>query len=327
MRARSRRRRRRARAADSLDRLLPREIEGAHRHGAGARRAARRRGAGRHGRARSTLPGVGRKTANVVLGHALGVPGLPVDRHVLRVANRIGIAESDDPEVVEAAAVRGAAARALDPDLGHPDSARPPDLQAEAALRSVRGSGRLRLLSRSRAGARCAGDRQETCRRNKGSTGTRPDPGKGQERPPRGGTPPLMDRAQFERLVADALASIPHRFRDAMTNLVIVVEDEPERELLREMEIEPPDTLFGLYQGTRRQRASASAPSTPHRAPPATPAACFASASSARENTGWRFCPAKAFRSPATRWTSAPDWTAPWKSRCPRRRISSRQSR
>jgi endonuclease III len=31
------------------------------------------------------LPGVGRKTANVVLGHALGVPGLPVDRHVLRV--------------------------------------------------------------------------------------------------------------------------------------------------------------------------------------------------------------------------------------------------
>jgi endonuclease-3 len=47
------------------------------------------------------LPGVGRKTANVVLGHALGVPGLPVDRHVLRVSNRIGIASSDDPAVVE----------------------------------------------------------------------------------------------------------------------------------------------------------------------------------------------------------------------------------
>ncbi|HEY6360281.1 MAG TPA: endonuclease III [Vicinamibacterales bacterium] len=47
------------------------------------------------------LPGVGRKTANVVLGHALGVPGLPVDRHVLRVANRIGIVSSDDPEDVE----------------------------------------------------------------------------------------------------------------------------------------------------------------------------------------------------------------------------------
>ena len=48
-----------------------------------------------------TLPGVGRKTANVVLGHALGVPGFPVDRHVLRVSNRLGIAHSDDPERVE----------------------------------------------------------------------------------------------------------------------------------------------------------------------------------------------------------------------------------
>jgi endonuclease-3 len=48
------------------------------------------------------LPGVGRKTANVVLGHALGVPGFPVDRHVLRVANRIGLARSEDPETVEA---------------------------------------------------------------------------------------------------------------------------------------------------------------------------------------------------------------------------------
>jgi endonuclease-3 len=49
----------------------------------------------------TTLPGVGRKTANVVLGHALGVPGLPVDRHVLRVSNRIGIADGDDPVKVE----------------------------------------------------------------------------------------------------------------------------------------------------------------------------------------------------------------------------------
>jgi endonuclease-3 len=47
------------------------------------------------------LPGVGRKTANVVLGHALGVPGLPVDRHVLRVSNRIGVAKGDDPVLVE----------------------------------------------------------------------------------------------------------------------------------------------------------------------------------------------------------------------------------
>jgi endonuclease-3 len=50
----------------------------------------------------TSLPGVGRKTANVVLGHALGVPGLPVDRHVLRVSNRIGIASGEDPVKVEA---------------------------------------------------------------------------------------------------------------------------------------------------------------------------------------------------------------------------------
>ncbi len=49
-----------------------------------------------------TLTGVGRKTANVVLSHAFGVPGLAVDRHVLRVANRIGIVSSSEPEEVEA---------------------------------------------------------------------------------------------------------------------------------------------------------------------------------------------------------------------------------
>ena len=46
------------------------------------------------------LPGVGRKTANVVLGHAFGVPGLPVDRHVLRVANRIGLVTTADDAVL-----------------------------------------------------------------------------------------------------------------------------------------------------------------------------------------------------------------------------------
>ena len=59
-----------------------------------------------------------------------------------------------------------------------------------------------------------------------------------------------MDRAEFERHVAEALASIPRRFRKAMKNIAIVVEDEPSADLLEEMEIEPPDTLLGLYQGT-----------------------------------------------------------------------------
>ena len=49
----------------------------------------------------TTLPGVGRKTANVVLGHALAVPGLPVDRHVLRVTERIGLTFETTPEGVE----------------------------------------------------------------------------------------------------------------------------------------------------------------------------------------------------------------------------------
>ncbi len=49
----------------------------------------------------TALPGVGRKTANVVLGHALGVPGWPVDRHVLRVAARIGLIHTDDAVIAE----------------------------------------------------------------------------------------------------------------------------------------------------------------------------------------------------------------------------------
>jgi predicted Zn-dependent protease with MMP-like domain len=59
-----------------------------------------------------------------------------------------------------------------------------------------------------------------------------------------------MKRQTFERLVTEALGEIPRRFREAITNVAVVVEDEPSPELLEEMEIEPPDTLFGLYQGT-----------------------------------------------------------------------------
>lgn len=59
-----------------------------------------------------------------------------------------------------------------------------------------------------------------------------------------------MTRARFEELVTEALASIPARFRKAMRNVAIVLEDEPSPELLEEMDIEPPDTLLGLYQGT-----------------------------------------------------------------------------
>jgi predicted Zn-dependent protease with MMP-like domain len=59
-----------------------------------------------------------------------------------------------------------------------------------------------------------------------------------------------MNRLAFERLVADALATIPRRFRDALDNVAIVVEDEPSPELLHELEMGPSETLLGLYQGT-----------------------------------------------------------------------------
>ena len=59
-----------------------------------------------------------------------------------------------------------------------------------------------------------------------------------------------MTRTRFEALVKDALASIPARFRKAIHNVAIVVEDEPSADVLQEMDIEPPDTLFGLYHGT-----------------------------------------------------------------------------
>jgi len=49
-----------------------------------------------------TLPGVGRKTANVVLGNAFGVPGITVDTHVGRLARRFGWSVHTDPEKVEA---------------------------------------------------------------------------------------------------------------------------------------------------------------------------------------------------------------------------------
>jgi endonuclease-3 len=49
-----------------------------------------------------TLPGVGRKTANVVLGNAFGVPGITVDTHLGRLARRFGWTEETDPDKVEA---------------------------------------------------------------------------------------------------------------------------------------------------------------------------------------------------------------------------------
>jgi len=48
------------------------------------------------------LPGVGRKTANVLLGNSFGIPGIGVDRHVARVSGRLGLTDQTDPDKIEA---------------------------------------------------------------------------------------------------------------------------------------------------------------------------------------------------------------------------------
>ena len=47
------------------------------------------------------LPGIGRKTANVILGNAFGIPGIPVDTHVSRVSARLGLTGAKDPNKIE----------------------------------------------------------------------------------------------------------------------------------------------------------------------------------------------------------------------------------
>jgi len=59
-----------------------------------------------------------------------------------------------------------------------------------------------------------------------------------------------MTRAEFERLVEQAVAEIPDEFHRCLENVTIVVEDEPSAEVLESVGLDPRrDTLFGLYQG------------------------------------------------------------------------------
>ena len=67
-----------------------------------------------------------------------------------------------------------------------------------------------------------------------------------------------MTRSEFEALVESALKQLPRHFKDTMANIAVVVEDWADEDTLREMGIEPPDTLYGLYRGidlTRRDSA------------------------------------------------------------------------
>jgi predicted Zn-dependent protease with MMP-like domain len=67
-----------------------------------------------------------------------------------------------------------------------------------------------------------------------------------------------MTREQFEALVESALRRLPRQFKEKLANIAVVVEDWADADTLREMGIEPPDTLYGLYRGvdlTRRDSA------------------------------------------------------------------------
>ena len=58
-----------------------------------------------------------------------------------------------------------------------------------------------------------------------------------------------MTHKEFETLVERALRTLPRRFNEKIANVAIVVEDWADDETLRELGIEPPDTLYGLYRG------------------------------------------------------------------------------
>ena len=58
-----------------------------------------------------------------------------------------------------------------------------------------------------------------------------------------------MTHSEFEALVERALRTLPRGFKEKIANVAIVVEDWADDETLRELDIEPPDTLYGLYRG------------------------------------------------------------------------------
>ena len=58
-----------------------------------------------------------------------------------------------------------------------------------------------------------------------------------------------MTHSEFEALVERALRTLPRRFKEKIANVAVVVEDWADDETLRELDIEPPDTLYGLYRG------------------------------------------------------------------------------
>jgi predicted Zn-dependent protease with MMP-like domain len=67
-----------------------------------------------------------------------------------------------------------------------------------------------------------------------------------------------LTRRQFEALVEKSLRTLPKPFKEKVANIAVVVEDWADDETLAEMGIDPPDTLYGLYQGVDITRRDSS---------------------------------------------------------------------
>ncbi len=58
-----------------------------------------------------------------------------------------------------------------------------------------------------------------------------------------------MDRKDFQKVLHEAIRELPEEFREKLDNVAVIVEDYPSDELLDRLELEPGETLFGLYEG------------------------------------------------------------------------------
>ncbi|MFW5996613.1 MAG: endonuclease III [Verrucomicrobiota bacterium] len=67
----------------------------------------------------TALPGIGRKTANIILGNAFGIPGIAVDTHVKRVSNRLGLSTEKTPEKIEQDLMELYPTKSIWTDLSH----------------------------------------------------------------------------------------------------------------------------------------------------------------------------------------------------------------
>jgi len=77
--------------------------------------------------------------------------------------------------------------------------------------------------------------------------------------------PPASRHVSFERLVERALAGIPPPFRQALAEVAIVIDDEPNPAQRAENELGPDDTLYGLYEGVPRTEYGADWAQVPNR--------------------------------------------------------------